>query len=460
MRNYIKNGHPLQQMSVSTFIFATVKSLIMKKSRSLLSTAFAAALLLFISCTKDEGESFIIDGVSLDVTQSELIPGESVKLTATLLPFNKVVDENTTWESDMKSSVFWRSDNPNVAQVDDKGVVTAKGTGSCNVGFICGSYAAYCKVTVRSFNKDILYGLWESDSISGLENYFFSFEDTGYNKDGFFDWTFDGMRLKLTYKVSRETRQLVVTSVASGKMVFYNTADTVRQSLSLNKRPMAFTPEELTMGQVDKPGLGDSLIKVVDMGLPSGKMWAVCNLGADTPDQDGVRYAWAEDTLKRNYLLDNYTWYDKISGDMIKYADDGLTEYEPDDDPVVKFLGEKWGTPSAADVTELIEYCYVLYSSLSGREGLMFIPKNEDYNDRRLFIPFSLSSENGTSGSQGSYVERSGYFWTSSLAADDNFAAKCFYVNYDKSLTKTYSVLSKSKRFSGLCIRPVFDVKK
>ena len=41
----------------------------------------------------------------------------------------------------------------------------------------------------------------------------------------------------------------------------------------------------------------------VDLGLPSGTLWATCNVGADTPEGYGDYFAWGETELK-----DYYEW--------------------------------------------------------------------------------------------------------------------------------------------------------
>ena len=45
--------------------------------------------------------------------------------------------------------------------------------------------------------------------------------------------------------------------------------------------------------------------KFVDLGLPSGTLWAETNVGASTPYEDGDYFAWAETKPKSRYSLDN-----------------------------------------------------------------------------------------------------------------------------------------------------------
>ena len=441
----------------------------MKTAATLLkASALFLTLLITFSCTQKEEEpiGYLIEGIALDISQAELIPGETLTLTASLLPYNVKVDENTSWGEDLKGSVCWRTDNPNVAAVDERGVVTAKGIGSCNVSFVCGSMTVSCSVTVRMFNKDVLYGLWKLDNSDS--QYMFAFNETGNLDDRFFDWTFDGMRLSVFYKSSNAghaDRTMIITSVSQG-LHFYFADDSVKQSFNMQRVPMEFTPDQLELCCTEKAGLGDSIIGVVDLGLPSGILWASNNLGADGYGKDGTRYAWADNTVKQTFAIENYKWYDTGSYDLTKYVDDTVLEMLADDDPVSAVLGQNWRTPSAAQVEELFDNCYVLYSRVSGKEGFMFVPRNNNYGDRKLFIPFSLSSNilespglnNDPDGNR--VYQKYGFFWTSSLSAQNPFEAYSFCINLDHNGGELLCETGKSRRYFGLCIRPVYIEKK
>ncbi len=441
----------------------------MKTAATLLKTsALFLALLISFSCTQKEDEpiGYLIEGVALDISQAELIPGETLTLTASLLPYNVKVDENTSWGDDLKGAVCWRTDNANVAVVDERGVVTAKGVGTCNVSFVCGSMTVSCSVTVRSFNKDVLYGLWKlgnSDS-----QYLFAFNETGYMDDRFFDWTFDGMRLSVYFKgsnVGHADSTMIITSVSQG-LHFYFAGDSVKQSFNMQRVPMDFTPDLVDLYHTEIAGLGDSLISVVDLGLPSGILWASYNLGANGYGEDGTRYAWADNTIKETFAIENYKWYDTGSLDLTKYVDDTVLEMQAEDDPVSAVLGQNWRTPSVAQVEELFDNCYVLYSRVSGKEGFMFIPRNDYYSDRTLFIPFSLSSNilespdlnNNPDGNR--VYQKYGFFWTSTLSSLNPFEAYSFCINLDHNGGELLCETGKSRRYFGLCIRPVYIEKK
>lgn len=440
----------------------------MKLARTLNKVVLISASLLFLfSCERsqvDEPSNYKVEGITLNRSQVELIPGETVVLTALLQPYNKSVDEAISWSDDLKNHIFWTSDNFEVAEVDkDKGVVVAKGIGSCNVSFVCGTKSAKCKITVRSFDKEIPYGLWNVEGTD--DKYYFTFENTGYHftpdDTCFFDWTFDGMRLSVTNKGSEAgqiDKQLIITTIKESKIKFYYSDDKDRNTQSLKRMPLEFSYVELMFAADERLGLGDSQITVVDMGLPSGTMWAACNLGAAGLNEDGARYAWAETTTRQSYLLENYKWYDTERLCMTKYVEDTDIRLLDEDDPVSVCLGEEWHTPTKADVQELFDTCHYIYATYLGKEGFVFIPKNEDYGDRRLFLPFSLSSEYVDVSSQS--LRKFGFYWTSSRSEYNSFEAYCLCINVNDDDAKLYSATGATKRYNALCIRPVYVEKK
>jgi hypothetical protein len=46
----------------------------------------------------------------------------------------------------------------------------------------------------------------------------------------------------------------------------------------------------------------------VDLGLPSGTLWADCNVGASSPDGYGKFFAWGETKTKATYSWSNYEY--------------------------------------------------------------------------------------------------------------------------------------------------------
>ena len=65
----------------------------------------------------------------------------------------------------------------------------------------------------------------------------------------------------------------------------------------------------------------------VDLGLPSGTLWATCNVGADTPESYGDYFAWGETEPKTTYDWSTYKYcvgeYDRLT----KYCSDTTYGY-------------------------------------------------------------------------------------------------------------------------------------
>ncbi len=47
----------------------------------------------------------------------------------------------------------------------------------------------------------------------------------------------------------------------------------------------------------------------VDLGLPSGTLWATCNVGATKPEEVGDYFAWGEIETKKVFSTRNHRFY-------------------------------------------------------------------------------------------------------------------------------------------------------
>ena len=80
-------------------------------------------------------------------------------------------------------------------------------------------------------------------------------------------------------------------------------------------------------------GVSFTNYEAVDLGLPSGTLWATYNLGATSPEECGDYYAWGETEPKSNYSWANYKWCDGTSSYMTKYNSD--SEHGPVDSKTI-----------------------------------------------------------------------------------------------------------------------------
>ena len=60
----------------------------------------------------------------------------------------------------------------------------------------------------------------------------------------------------------------------------------------------------------------------VDLGLPSGTLWATCNVGANSPEEYGNHFAWGETTPKEFYSWGTYKWCNGTANSLTKYCYD------------------------------------------------------------------------------------------------------------------------------------------
>lgn len=127
----------------------------------------------------------------------------------------------------------------------------------------------------------------------------------------------------------------------------------------------------------------------VDLGLPSGNLWAECNLGASSPEAYGDYYAWGEVKPKQEYTYPNHKWYKEGAPSLgfTKYNnEDGKLTLEDEDDAVIQKLGNGWRTPTLADFRELTnqKYTTIEKTTLNGVAGYQITSKK---NGKSIFIP-------------------------------------------------------------------------
>lgn len=92
----------------------------------------------------------------------------------------------------------------------------------------------------------------------------------------------------------------------------------------------------------------------VDLGLPSGTLWACTNLGAENPEDLGTRYKWAE--IEPYDGERQYKYIDPNTYGFSKYCEtDGKTILDLEDDAANVEWGGGWHIPSLEQVYELMD---------------------------------------------------------------------------------------------------------
>lgn len=128
----------------------------------------------------------------------------------------------------------------------------------------------------------------------------------------------------------------------------------------------------------------------VDLGLPSGTIWASCNVGAKSAYDIGAYYAWGDCRVKEEYTWDNYKYYlgELKEGwqtypRLAKYVChrrlgivDDKSYLELIDDPATQIMGSQWCTPSYDQQEELLKCCKIQKEDSKGVSGYRVIGPN------------------------------------------------------------------------------------
>lgn len=187
-------------------------------------------------------------------------------------------------------------------------------------------------------------------------------------------------------------------------------------------------------------GVPKETMEYVDLGLPSGIMWAKCDLGGTSPEKYGDKYSWGETWTKTT--TDYYYFTDIVEGQYTKYdSRDKRFFLEKEDDAAYLRLGEGWRTPTWNEMQELIDNCTVTESTLNGWPGVMFVSK---INNNYIFFG------HWTRGVVGSTR------WTSAVVESNPALVKCLYFESGHTTGKVVVKQDDRKRKGSYPIRPVY----
>ena len=198
-------------------------------------------------------------------------------------------------------------------------------------------------------------------------------------------------------------------------------------------------------------------IAYVDLGLPSGNLWATNNIGS-SGSYVGKRFTWGDtESSSINYWYDNssssYNYkYGNQSLTITKYCSnpalgyqgysDNLSVLQPEDDAATVHWGDGARTPTKAEWQELLDNTTVTQAVIDGVLGLQFTGSN----GVSIFLP---AAEFGHE-SYMSHIENCGAYWSSSLNTDAPSSAWHFGFNVaGKFAISTFS------RGNGLSVRAV-----
>ena len=188
----------------------------------------------------------------------------------------------------------------------------------------------------------------------------------------------------------------------------------------------------------------------VDLGLPSGLLWAQCNVGASQPEQYGDHYAWGETNVKTSYSWSSYR-FGKRSNALTKYCSqssygrygytDRLTTLQPADDAATTVMFDNSRLPTQKDWEELRDHTTPEWTTLGGVHGVRLTASNGN----SIFLPAAGSCKDG----KRNRSEINGFYWSSSLLTSQPSEARTFCFDSRSCYTHHY------ERYYGFTLRAV-----
>lgn len=211
--------------------------------------------------------------------------------------------------------------------------------------------------------------------------------------------------------------------------------------------------------KVELEPLSDMTDLAVDLGLPSGTLWATCNVGATAPQGVGLFFAWGDTVGHGNDISDGYlfswenykwgevsdeqTYFTKYCSDSSRGKDgftDDKVELDPEDDAAYVNWGSQWRTPSKEQFDELKNLCTWTATTLHGVEGYEVTGPNGN----TIFLP-------ETGWRIDDMLLDGGAYWSRTTNPESDGGA--YYLGWDDYGEYTYG-----GRLDGQCVRPVVNM--
>ena len=367
----------------------------------------------------------LVSGLTLSESTLTLNSGSTAQLTVTATPPDA-----------LNPSVTWSSSDESVATVDATGLVTAVAGGTCTItaAAVDGSgKTATCQVTV----VQLVTGITLSETSLRLES-------DGYKKLTATIEPSNASNKEVTWTSSDEN---VAEVTKTGGVAAIGEGQCTITCAATDGSGVFATCSVVVRNNVHNPD------DYVDLGLPSGTLWATCNVGANSPEDYGDYFAWGETGTKTSYNADWSNYFDTNDGvRTFKYNNNGgLTELELEDDAAYVNWGPAWRMPSKEQYQELINSNYTTteWTTQNGVYGRKITSKKEGYTDKSVFLPAAGYRYGSSLNDAGSY----GHYWSRTLSESYlDCACASWFLNFYSSGIGTNG---RDFRFGGQSVRPV-----
>ena len=249
--------------------------------------------------------------------------------------------------------------------------------------------------------------------------------DTSIDLSGYYTkgQTDSAITSALNTALANYTTTTALTQLLAGKQDVINDLSDIRSGASAGatayQKPAGGIPKsDLAQGVKDSLNKADTALQedtlyvkvnnngheYVDLGLPSGTLWAKCNVGADAETGYGNYYMYGKGARQYNSSDSPYTG-----------TEDPL---DLSVDTARQVLGGSWKMPTQVQMQELIDNTTYEFTTINGVNGAKFTALNGNY----VFFPAAGYWDNFQYG-----VGSGGDYWGSS--PEGSYGA--YYLNFD-----------------------------
>ena len=298
------------------------------------------------------------------------------RLTATVLPENAV-----------NKTVTWSSSDEDVAEVTRTGGVSAVSPGTCTITCAAtdgSGVTATCSVIVANLVTDITITPNELSL------------DVGETST--LTTTILPTNATITAVTWSSSNESVATVDANGLVTAIAVGTSTITCAATDGSGVVATCAVTV--RLDNSGSIDGH-DYIDLGLPSGTLWATTNVGASSPEDYGDYVSWGETrghkSGKTMWSWGGYRYcYNASSKKLTKYCTDyhygyngftdNKTELDPSDDAAYVNWGAAWRTPSIEQLDELVNSSYttVAWTTQNNVQGLTITSNS---NGNSIFLP-------------------------------------------------------------------------
>ena len=174
----------------------------------------------------------------------------------------------------------------------------------------------------------------------------------------------------------------------------------------------------------------------VDLGLPSGTLWAKYNIGATKESDYGDLFAWG---ATEPYRMNGTTPLDNTDNYAKSYANTIQHDLYPNEDAATVKWGKGWKMPTKAQFDELLANTTDEWTAINGINGRKFTASNGNY----IFFPAAGYVSGGSLRYRGSY----GDYWSRSFDSSSS-AWKLYFSSSERNV-------GTSGRYGGFSVRAV-----